>query len=157
MNTIDDGYNIPNKDNLINLIQEKKIFSKFDLKSGYNQLQLEEWYKPWTAFTRPEGNFEWNVLSFRLKNASSIFQRFMDSIFLKFDFCLVYIDDILVASNTIKEHEKHLGLVFDEIKKNGIVISKRKFELFKRKISFLGLEIGNGKIELQPHIYLIKS
>jgi ribonuclease HI len=151
-NTEDDGYNIPNKDSLLNLIQRKKVFSKFDLKSGYNQLQLEEDFKPWTAFTCSEGQFEWNVLSFGLKNAPSIFQRFMDSIFLQYNFCLVYIDDILVASETVQEHEKHLQQVFEEIKKNGIVVSKRKMELFKRKISFLGLEIGNGKIELQPHI-----
>uniref|UniRef100_A0A251RXY7 Putative enzymatic polyprotein n=1 Tax=Helianthus annuus TaxID=4232 RepID=A0A251RXY7_HELAN len=151
-NTVDDGYNIPNKDTLLNLIQKKKVFSKFDLKSGYNQLKLEESFKPWTAFTCSEEQFEWNVLSFGLKNAPSIFQRFMDSIFLKYDFCLVYIDDILVASQTVQEHEKHLQQVFEEIKKNGIVVSKRKMELFKRKISFLGLEIGNRKIELQSHI-----
>ena len=76
----------------------------------------------------------------------------MDNIFLKHDFCFVYIDDILVASENIKEHEQNLKTVFNEIKKHGIVISKRKMELFKRKFSFLGLEIGNGKIELQPHI-----
>ena len=151
-NTEDDGYNIPNKDSLLNLIQKKKVFSKFDLKSGYNQLQLEEKFKIWTAFTCSEGQYEWNVLSFGLKNAPSIFQRFMDNIFLKFEFCLVYIDDILVASETVQEHEKHLQKIFEEIKKNGIVVSKRKMELFKRKISFLGLEIGNGKIELQSHI-----
>ena len=63
-NTEDDGYNIPNKDSLLNLIQNKKIFSKFDLKSRYNQLQLEEKFKIWTTFTCPEGQYEWNVLSF---------------------------------------------------------------------------------------------
>lgn len=76
----------------------------------------------------------------------------MDSIFKKYDFCLVYIDDIFVASNNIKEHEKHLKTVLQEIENNGLVISKKKMELFKQKISFLGLEIGNGKVELQPHI-----
>ena len=75
----------------------------------------------------------------------------MDSIFLKYDFCIIYIDDILVVSETVQEHEKHLQKIFEEIKRSGIVVSKRKMELFKRKISFLGLEIGNGKIELQSH------
>ena len=136
-NTEDDGYNIPNKDSLINLIQKKKVFSKFDLKSGYNQLQLDENFKSWTTFTCSEGQYEWNVLSFGLKNAPSIFQRFMDSIFLKYDFCLVYIDDILVASETVQEHEKHLQKIFEEIKRNGIVISKRKWNYLKGKFHFL--------------------
>ena len=58
----------------------------------------------------------------------------------------------MVASETTQEHKQHLQQIFKEIKQNGIVVSKRKMELFKRKISFLGLEIGNGKIELQSHI-----
>lgn len=68
-------------------------------------MKLEESFKPWTALMCSKGHFEWNVLSFGLNTAPSIFQRFMDSIFKKYDFCLVYIDDISVASNNLKEHE----------------------------------------------------
>ncbi|GLT32336.1 hypothetical protein SLA2020_070100 [Shorea laevis] len=108
---------------------------------------------PWTAFTCLEGHFEWQVMLFGLKNAPSIFQRKMDQIFKKYsDFVLVYIDDILVFSKTETEHIKHLQVVFTEFLKNGLIISKKKMELSKEYIEFLGMRIGQGKIQLQDHI-----
>ena len=65
---------------------------------------------------------------------------------------LVYIDDILVFSRTHADHYDHLSIVFSEFLKNGISISKKKMELSKDYIDFLGMKIGNGKIKLQEHI-----
>jgi deoxyuridine 5'-triphosphate nucleotidohydrolase len=151
-NTRTDGYNIPNKSQLINRIQGAKYFSKFDCKSGFWQIKMHPDSIPWTAFSCPEGFYEWIVMPFGLKNAPSIFQRKMDEIFLKHKFVLVYIDDILVFSKTLEEHLGHLKLVFSEFIKHGIIISKKKTELCKTYINFLGVNIGEGKIKLQPHI-----
>ena len=64
---------------------------------------------PWIAFFCPEGHFEWLVMSFGLKNAHSIFQRKMDSIFREYDsFVAIYIDDILVYSENKKKHIGHV-------------------------------------------------
>ncbi|GLT29446.1 hypothetical protein SLA2020_043150 [Shorea laevis] len=126
-NTYEDAYRIPDKDQLINCIQNSEIFSKFDCKSGFWQIKMEKESIPWTAFTCPEGHFEWQVMPFGLKNAPSIFQKKMDQIFKKYpDFVLVYIDDILVFSKTETEHIKHLQVVFTEFLKNGLIISKKK-------------------------------
>ena len=96
-NTHIDSYDIPSKDMLINCIQTVNIFSKFDCKSGFWKILLDEESKPWTTFICLEGHFEWNVMPFGLTNAPSIFQRKMDTIFKKHNsFILVYIDDILV-------------------------------------------------------------
>ena len=107
-NTFDDAYKIPNKDSLINSIQECRYFSQLDCKSGFWQVRLHEDSKPWTAFSFPCGLYEWNVMPFGLKNAPQIFQQMMDRIFGKYSFILVYIDDILVFSKTLPEHIKHL-------------------------------------------------
>ena len=147
-NTRDDGYEIPNKDQLINGIQNCNIFSKFDCKSGFWQVKMHPESIEWTAFTCPEGHFEWLVMPFGLKNAPSVFQRKMDQIFLKYKkFVIVYIDDILVFCKSKKEHLGHLQIVFSEFMKHGIIISKKKIELFKQTVKFLGAEIGNGKIK----------
>ena len=59
---------------------------------------MTEESKPLTAFSTPQGHYEWNVLPFGLKNAPQIFQRKMDNIFREYDFIHVYIDDMLVSS-----------------------------------------------------------
>ena len=78
-------------------------------------------------------------MSFGLKNAPSIFQRKMDSIFREYDFFFVAIciDDILVYSENKKKHIGHLQLVFKNFEQHGIIISKPKIQLFQTIIEFL--------------------
>ena len=80
-NTIFDGYFLPHKETLIHKTRGKKLHSKFDCKSGFYQIKMDEESKPLTAFSTPQGHYEWNVLPFGLKNAPQIFQRKMDDIF----------------------------------------------------------------------------
>ena len=92
------------------------------------------------------------VMPFGLKNAPSIFQRNMDSIFREYDyFVAIYIDDILVYSENKKKHIGYLQLVFKKFEDIGIIISKPKMQLFQITIEFLGVVIGKGKIVLQPY------
>jgi len=152
-NTQLDGYTIPSKDVLINRIQKAKWFSKFDLKSGFHQVKMDPESIKWTAFSCSEGLFEWKVMPFGLKNAPQIFQRKMDNIFGEYkNFTCTYIDDVLVFSKTKEEHYLHLKQILHVFEKYGLIISKSNIEVCKNHISFLGAEIGNGKIKLQPHI-----
>jgi ribonuclease HI len=152
-NTIEDAYNIPNKQEWINRIQGSKYFSKFDLKAGFWQVKMAEESIEWTAFTCPQGHYEWLVMPLGLKNAPAIFQRKMQNIFNENqEFILVYIDDLLVFSRTYKEHIAHLEIFFRKVEQNGLILSKKKMEICKEKINFLGHEIGEGKIHLQEHI-----
>nr|QVY19275.1 p194 [Agapanthus tungrovirus] len=147
-----DPFNLPHKNSLINLIQGATVFSKFDLKSGFHQMKLEEWFQPWTTFTCSIGLFTWKVCPFGIANAPCAFQRFMQETFGHLPFCLIYIDDILVLSKDKNQHKSHLLKFFKVVKENGVVLSKKKTELFQEKIDYLGLSINKGKIELQPHI-----
>ena len=90
-------YPIPNKKDLIQMIYNATICSKFDMKSGFWQIQIkpEDRYK--IAFTVPFVHYEWNVMSFGLKNAHSEFQNMMNEIFNEYTrFSIVYIDDVLI-------------------------------------------------------------
>lgn len=78
--TNDDSHNLPNMRELLILIRGMKIFSSFDCKSGFWQVLLNEESKPLTAFTYPDGHFQWNVVPFGLKQAPSIFQRHAECI-----------------------------------------------------------------------------
>jgi hypothetical protein len=65
---------------------------------------------------------------------------------------LVYIDALLIFSKAYKEHVTHLDMFFRKVEQNGLILSKKKMEIWKEKINFLGHEIGEGKIYLQDHI-----
>lgn len=138
-------YPIPNKKDLINRLHNKSIFSKFDLKSGYYQIQLKEEDKYKTAFVVPFGHYEWNVMPLGLKNAPSEFQNIMNTIFNDYShFTIVYLDDILVFSDSINQHIRHMNLFYEIIKENGLVLSEKKLKIFQSKIRFLGFDISQG-------------
>jgi hypothetical protein len=140
-------YPIPNRKDLVSRLSDALVFSKFDMKSGFWQIQIcnEDRYK--TAFTTPFGHYEWNVMPFGLKNAPSEFQNIMNNIFNPFShFTIVYIDDVLIFSKSIEEHWKHLNAFLETIKHNGLVVSASKIKLFQTKIRFLGFDISEGKI-----------
>ena len=76
---------------------KQPYFSKFDMKSGFWQIQINEKDRYKTAFTVPFGHYEWNVMPLGLKNAPNEFQNIMNDIFTPFtDFSIVYIDDVLI-------------------------------------------------------------
>ncbi|KAJ9562266.1 hypothetical protein OSB04_007426 [Centaurea solstitialis] len=151
--TIGDSHNLPNKDELFTLIRGKKMFSSLDCKSGFWQVLLDQESQLLTAFTCPQGTYQWTVVPFGLKQAPSIFQRHMQDAFRVFEkFCCVYVDDILIFSNNEQDHLWQLAAVLKKCQSLGIILSKKKAQLFKTKINFLGLEIDQGTHCPQRHI-----
>ncbi|GJZ04799.1 Orf y [Tanacetum coccineum] len=152
-NTYKDQYSLPRINTIIQKVGNAKVFSKFDLKSGFHQVAMEEESIPWTTFLAPGGLYEWLVMPFGLKNAPAIFQRKMDKCFKGTEaFIAVYIDDILVFSKNEEEHARHLNIMLQICKNNGLVLSPTKMKIAVSRIDFLGVVIGEGKIHLQPHI-----
>jgi len=141
-------YPIPNKRDLLNRLYAAKVFSKFDMKSGFWQIQIAEPDRYKTVFTVPFGHYEWNVMPFGLKNAPSEFQNIMNDIFTPYAaFIIVYIDDVLVLSKTIDQHFKHLQIFITVMERNGLAASAPKVLLFQTKIRFLGHNIYQGTIK----------
>jgi len=137
-------YQIPNKKDLLSRLYDATIFSKFDMKSGFWQIQINENDRYKTAFTVPFKHYEWNVMPFGLKNApnesqnimNDIFtQNIMNDIFTHFtNFSTVYIDDVLIFSKSI---EQHLHTFVQIIKNNELVVSPTKISLFQNNIRFI--------------------
>ncbi|KAG6468385.1 hypothetical protein ZIOFF_073061 [Zingiber officinale] len=139
----------PQRNNLLNI----KIYSKFDLKSGFHQVMMEPESIPWTAFWAIDGLYEWLVMPFGLKNAPAIFQRKMDNCFRGTEeFIAIYIDDILVFSDTYEAHKRHLKAFITICEQNGLILSPTKYKIGVKQVDFLGATIGDSKIKLQPHI-----
>ena len=100
-----------------------------------------------TAVTTPFSLFEYKFMPFGLRNSAATFQRFMDSIFRDLDFVFVYLDDLLIYSDTPQEHEKHLEEVFKRLDKHSLKISVDKCKFHESTIDFLGFQISKNGIE----------
>ena len=141
-------YPIPNKRDLVNRLSKAIIFNKFDMKSGFQQIWVRESNKYKTAFTIPFGHYKWNMMPSSLKNAPNEFQNIMNEIFNPFsNHSIVYIDDVVIFSEFIEQHWKHLQTFLNIIKLNGFVISAPKIKLFQTHVRFLGFDIHHGLIK----------
>ena len=103
---------IPMLDDMLSKIGNAKFLSKMDLQKGFYQIGLEESSRDYTAFVIPWGNFRFRVFPFGLKNAPAIFQNIMVRVLRNCcDFATVCIDDILVFSDSLKDHLSHIRQV----------------------------------------------
>lgn len=110
-----DRYPMPTPEEIFDAIGDCKIFTTLDLRQGFNQLEIADKDKRKTTFWGNRCLWEWTVMPFRLKNAPSAFQRFMDQILRGLPFARCYIDDILIFSKTVEEHKEHVKMVLDRI------------------------------------------
>jgi hypothetical protein len=108
--TIKNKYPLPCIDILFDQLAGAQVFSKIDLRSGYHQIKIRDEYIPKTAFSTRYGLYEYLVMSFGLSNAPAHFMYLMNSVFMpELDmFVVVFIDDILVYSKSMEDHEEHL-------------------------------------------------
>lgn len=119
--TKSDRYAMPIPEEIFDAIGHAKVFSMLDLRSGYHQLPIKEADKQKTAFwgINEHGKdclYQWRFLPFGLKNAPTEFQRVMDMILAGVEFARCYIDDIIIFSATVEEHERHLQGVFERLR-----------------------------------------
>jgi hypothetical protein len=115
--TIRNKYPLPSIDILFDQLAGAQVFSKIDLRSGYHQIKIRAKNVPKTAFTTRYDLFEYLVMSFGLTNVSAHFMYLMNSVFMsELDkFVVVFINDILIYSRSMEEHEEHLQIVLQRL------------------------------------------
>ncbi|GJR04771.1 putative reverse transcriptase domain-containing protein [Tanacetum coccineum] len=130
--TIRNRYPLPRIDDLLDQLQGAKFFSKIDLRSGYHQLRVKGQDVPKTAFRTRYGHYEFLVMPFGLTNAPAIFIDLMNHVFHEYldKFIIVFIDDILVYSNTKEEQEDHLRIVLGTLRKKKLYAKFLKCEFW---------------------------
>ncbi|UYV79597.1 K02A2.6-like, partial [Cordylochernes scorpioides] len=140
-----DSEPIPRIDSILDKLSEANIFTTLDLLSGYHHLDIHPDDKEYTAFTTTHGLYEFNKLSFGLKNSPSQFQRVLRQILNKYDvdFCMNYFDDFIIFSNNFQEHLTHLKVILDICIKENIKLKLSKCKFATYQIYFLGYEISN--------------
>ncbi|XP_019256491.1 PREDICTED: uncharacterized protein LOC109234905 [Nicotiana attenuata] len=128
--TIKNKYPLPRIDDLFNQLQGARVFSKIDLRSGYHQLRIRDSDVPKTAFRTRYGHYEFLVMSFGLTNAPAVFMDLMNRVFRPYidSFVIVFIDDILIYSRTLGEHEQHLRVVLQTLREQKLYAKFSKCE-----------------------------
>jgi hypothetical protein len=128
------------------------VFSKIDLRSGYHQRKIRESDIPKTAFRTRYGLYEYTVMSYRLTNAPAYFMYLVNKEFMEYldRFVVVLIDDILIFSKTMEEHEEHLRLVLEKLGSNQLYAKFSKCEFRLTEVAFLGHVISDGGVSVDP-------
>ena len=151
--TVRDAYTLPRIDDTIDALIGAKYFSKLDLRSGYWQVEIEEDSKHKTAFTVGNmGFYECNRMAFGLTNAPATFQRLMERCMgeLNLKECLIFLDDILIFSETFEEHLERLEAVFSRLKQHGLKLKPSKCEFFKTSVTYLGHVVSQNGVQTDP-------
>ena len=120
-------------------------FSCFDLKLGFWQIKMEEASKQYTAFTFGNlGFFECNCMSFGLCNVLATFQRLMQNCLGKLNliYCLIYLDDLIMFSQTVEEHLQQLGIMFNQLREYNLKLKPSMCSLFKEEINYLAQRVS---------------
>ncbi|GJY01357.1 putative reverse transcriptase domain-containing protein [Tanacetum coccineum] len=146
--TVKNRYPLLRINDLFDQLQGAHYFSKIDLWSGYHQLRVHEDDIPKTTFRMRYGHFEFTVMPFGLTNAPAVFMDLMNRVCKPYldKFVIVVIYDFLIYSKTKEDHEVHLKLVLELLKKERLYAKFSKCEFWLQEVHFLG-HVKNKKYE----------
>ncbi|KAA3466125.1 Retrotransposon protein [Gossypium australe] len=144
--TIRNKYPLPRIDDLFDQLKYATVFSKIDLRSGYNQLRVKDSDVLKTTFRTRYGHYEFLVMPFGLTNVPIVFMDLMNRTFRPYldRFVVVFIDDILVYSRDENEHADHLRIVLQTLLNVNFVL--REVGFLRHIVSAEGIRVDKNKI-----------
>ena len=151
--TVKDAYSIPRIEESLDCLSGAEWFTMVDLKWGYWQVEMDDDSKIYTAFdVGPLGFYQCERMPFGLTNAPATFQRLMESCLgdLHLNWCLIYLDDVIVFSKTPEEHLDRLKVVFEKLTEAGLKLKPSKCEFFRSEVTYLGHIVSKEGIATSP-------
>ena len=150
--TIKNRYPLPRIDDLFDQLRGARVYSKIHLRTGYHQLRVREADIPKTAFRTWYGHFEFTVMPIGLTNATATFMGLMNRVFQPYldQSVVVFVDDILIYSQSEVEHEDHLRIILQLLRDHQLYTKFSKCEFWLVEVGFLGhvVSVDLGKVEV---------
>jgi len=145
-----DRYLLPLISDLLDSLRKARVYSKIDLCHAYHLVHIadsDEWK---TAFRTHYGSFEWSIMPFGLTNAPTAFQRFMNDIFSDLlNVCVViYLDNILIYSNNMSKHHRHVKEVLKHLCKAGLYAKAKKYKFHSKLVEYLGYILSSSGLTM---------
>ncbi len=143
-------YPLPLVPSALEQLRRARYFTKLDLRCAYNLIRIREGDEWKTAFSTTTGHYEYLVMPFGLSNSPSVFQAFINDVFRDMlnQWVIVYIDDILIYSETYEEHVIHVRTVLKRLLQHQLYAKAEKCEFHQETISFLGYIISSGGVAM---------
>jgi hypothetical protein len=150
--TVKNKYPLPRIEDMFDQLIGASVFSKIDLRSGYHQLRIRPSDIPKTTFITKYGLYEFTVMSFGLTNAPAFFMNLMNNVFMDYldKFVVVFIDDILIYSQSEEEHVNHLKMVLQRLREHQLYAKLSKCEFWINEVLFLGHIINKDGLAVDP-------
>ncbi|XP_062532989.1 uncharacterized protein LOC101738890 [Bombyx mori] len=150
--TVGEVYPIPQMTEILDQLGKSQYFSTLDLSSGFHQLLIKPEDAPKTAFSVPQGHFQFNRMPFGLKNAPSTFQRLMNTCLtgLQGSRCFSYLDDIVLYAFDLKTAIQNLRVVFERLRRFNLKLQPEKCEFLRKEVTYLGHIITRDGVKPNP-------
>ena len=144
------AFPMPNINEMLDRLNGSRYFSSIDLGNAYYQVELDDASKPKTAFSTKTGQYCFNRMPFGIAAGPGTFQELMEKVVGTVKGALVYLDDILIFTDTIEKHYTVLEDVLRKIDQAGLRINPEKCHILKKEIKFLGHILNKDGIQTDP-------
>ena len=148
-----DAYPMKDIDTILQMLREARFLSKIDLSQAYYQLLLSLKSRPYTAFAVPyKGLFQFKRMPYGLTNAPRTFQKLMERIIQPNwePYVFVYLDDIIICTNSFKEHMHWLEKVLTALKEANLQLNKEKLSFCYDRVEYSGYIIDKDGLHTNP-------
>jgi hypothetical protein len=151
--TVKDRYPLPLITDVLAKAQGSRVFTKMDLRWGFNNVQIREGDEHKVAFITPQGLFEPNIMQFGLCNALLTFQQMINEVLVQeknLGHVEVYVDDILVHTTDLESNQYWTGRVLSRLEENNLHCRLEKCQFKKEEVEFLGVLLSEGSLKVSP-------
>jgi len=141
-------YPVTNPDIIKMKIAGYKYYTVIDMKSGFHLLNIDKAFMKYTTFEANGKLYRFKRAPFGLKNSPGYFNHWVQELLRSFqEFVVAYVDDIIIFSNTLEEHNEHINKVLDLFQTNQIYVSRKKIQLFKTEVKYVGHMVSKEGIK----------
>jgi RNase H-like domain found in reverse transcriptase/Reverse transcriptase (RNA-dependent DNA polymerase)/Integrase zinc binding domain/Chromo (CHRromatin Organisation MOdifier) domain len=150
--TIKNRHPLPLINETLDRLSGAAIYTKLDLRDAYHRIRIKEGDEWKTAFRTRYGHFEYTVMPFGLTNAPASFQAYINEALkpLLDRTCIAYIDDIMVFSERVEDHAKHVREVLDRLRQYDLFVKISKCAFSVKEVEFLGYIVNTSGVKMDP-------